>query len=90
MGRCQIIRVILSGLSAHEVRPRGEQIIRNSRGTHLQRVADVLHCIADEDQCGRGALRMAKVPIRGKRVKNADSIGKASVPRNCHLWTLQT
>ena len=49
---------------------RGGQIIRNSRGPRPQRVAD-------EDQRGRGAARTAKVPKRGKRVKNADGTGKA-------------
>ena len=52
---------------------RGGQIIRSWCGPRPQRVADVLHCVADEDQHGRGAARTAKVPKRGKRVKNADN-----------------
>ena len=52
-----------------ELRYRGGQIIRNSRGLHLQHVVD-------KDQCGRGVARTAKVPKRGKRVKNADNTDK--------------
>ena len=57
---------------------RGGQIIRNSRGPR-----PVMR-LRDEDQCGRGAARMAKVlkcgkrlKKRGQRGKNADGIGKA-------------
>ena len=50
---------------------RGGQIIRNSRGPHQQCIADALRCIADEDQCGRGAARM-KVPKCGKRGKHVE------------------
>ncbi|MCV6611137.1 MAG: hypothetical protein OIF55_10245, partial [Amphritea sp.] len=45
---------------------RGGQIIRSWRGLRPQ-------CVADEDQCRRGAARAAKVPKHRKRVKNADN-----------------
>ena len=48
----------------------GGQIICNSRGPRPQ-------CIADEDQCERSVVRTAKVPKCRKRVRNANSTGKA-------------
>ena len=41
---------------------------------HRGRIA--LRCVADEDQRGHGAARTAKVPKRGKCVKNADNTEK--------------
>ena len=52
-----------------EVHSRGGQIIHSSCGPRPQ-------CIADEDQCGHGAARTAKVPKRGKCVKNVDNTEK--------------